>query len=54
MQEFKATLSFNLNLVLGVIGIVLAIAFGIAWKRTKKSAEAIVGSIKSKPKIRLN
>ena len=54
MQTFNATLSFNLNLVVGIVGIALAIVFGIAWKRTKKSADKIVAAIKDKPKIRLN
>jgi hypothetical protein len=50
---FQATLSFNLNLVIGVVGLLLGFAFGIAWYRSRQNATNIVSAIKSKPRMRL-
>ena len=50
---FRATLSFNLNLVVGILGLLLGIAFGIAWFRTRQSGNAIITAIKNKPRMRL-
>lgn len=50
-ETFKLTLSFNLNLVVGIIGIVLGIAFLLAWQKTKKNLEEIIKTIKDKPKF---
>jgi hypothetical protein len=51
---FQPTLIFNINLVLGIVGLVLGAAFGIAWYRTRKSSSAIITAIKSKPRIRIH
>lgn len=50
-ETFKVTLSFNLNLVVGIIGIVLGIAFLRAWQKTKKNLDEIIKTIKDKPKF---
>ena len=52
-KPFQPTLSFNLNLVIGVIGLLLGLAFGIAWYRSSQSATTVVASIKNKPRMRL-
>ena len=52
-NPFTVTLEFNLNALFGVIGLVLGLAFGIAWWRTHRSAATVAASIKAKPKIRL-
>ncbi len=52
-QQFEATLSFNINLVIGIVGIVLGIAFGIAWWKSRGSVAALIKRIKSKPKVPL-
>ena len=51
MAQFAPTLSFVLNLVVGIVGIALGIAFVVAWQRTKDDVDAIVTEIKNKPKI---
>ncbi len=50
-DEFHTTLSFNLNLVFGFLGIILGICFLIVWQRTKKYLDDIIKQIKVKPKI---
>ena len=48
---FTPTLEFVINLVLGSVGIVLGIAFLVAWQKSKKSVKVIVDGIKAKPRI---
>ncbi|MFA6391965.1 MAG: hypothetical protein WCW66_04425 [Patescibacteria group bacterium] len=48
------TWSLLLNYIFGILGLVLAIIFGIAWKRSHKSTKDLVDKIKAKPKIELN
>ena len=52
-NPFSPTLEFTLNLIVGIIGIVLGAAFGVAWYKTGKNADAIINRIKGKPKIQL-
>lgn len=51
MGVFSATFGFVLNLVVGILGISLAICFGIMWYKTRNSVSTIVNRIKNKPKI---
>src|SRR4030042_3179619 len=48
------TWSLLLNYIFGILGLALAIIFGIAWKRAHKSTKNLVEKIKSKPKIEFN
>ncbi|MGA2659566.1 MAG: hypothetical protein ABSH34_18835 [Verrucomicrobiota bacterium] len=50
---FVPTLEFNLNLVVGILGITLGIAFGIVWFKTKRSSKGIIDLIKAKPEIKI-
>ena len=52
-QTFTPTLSLNLNLVLGVVGIVLGAAFLTAWRKTVKDVDRLIAKIKSKPKVEM-
>ncbi len=54
VANFSPTLAFNLNALFGIIGIVLGLAFGIAWSKNKNSTKKIVDRIKEKPKIELH
>ena len=49
--SFHITLSMNLNLIVGIIGIILGLGFLIAWQRSKKSINDIIERIKNKPRI---
>jgi hypothetical protein len=53
-KPFTATLDFNLNALFGLVGLVLGLAFGIAWYRTHRSATNVANAIKAKPKVRLS
>lgn len=50
-SQFAATLAFTLNLVVGLVGVVLSVAFGIMWYRTAADVASIVTVIKAKPRI---
>jgi len=50
-DQFVTTLSFNLNLVVGIIGLFLGIAFAIAWRRSHTSIVKLIEVIKNKPKM---
>jgi hypothetical protein len=47
---FKITLSLFLNALFGILGIVFAIIFGIAWKNTRNDTKEIIAKVKAKPK----
>ena len=49
--EFSLTLTIFLNLTLGIIGLVLAIIFAIAWYKSGKNLETIIHGIKNKPRM---
>ncbi len=51
--QFQVTLSFNLNLVFGILGVVLGIVFLITWLSTKSSIDEIIKGIKNKPKMEI-
>lgn len=51
--EFHLTLSLFLNYLFGVLGITLAIVFGIAWRRSHQHISAIVEAIKGKPRMEI-
>lgn len=48
---FTPTLAFILNLLVGLVGIALGIAFGIMWSRTTSDINAVKTTIKNKPRI---
>lgn len=50
-QKFESTLSFNINLVVGIVGIFLGIFFAFSWSRSHRSTSKIIEKIKNKPKI---
>jgi len=51
---FTPSIDFVLNTIVGLVCIILALAFGIAWWRKSTSASGIIGAIKKKPKIKIN
>lgn len=50
---FVLTLAVFLNYLFGVLGIILAIAYGFLWRREHRSHSALLESIRSKPKMKL-
>jgi hypothetical protein len=52
-KPFVPTLEFNLNALVGMVGLVLGLAFAIAWRCTHKSAAEVSAAIKAKPKLRI-
>lgn len=54
LTAFVLSLSLFLNYLFGVVGIILSIAFGIAWKKTHKGTTDLITVIKNKPKFELN
>jgi hypothetical protein len=50
-KVFSPTLSFNLNLVIGLIGVLFGIIFLILWQKTKGSCDRVIEKIINKPKI---
>jgi len=50
-DTFVSTLSFNVNLIVGILGIILGAAFGIAWHRTRTTTDSLIEKIKNKPKV---
>jgi len=50
-EKFVSTLSFNINLVVGLIGILLGAAFAVAWKKSRVTVNDLIRKIKDKPKI---
>jgi len=50
-QEFVPTISFNVNLVFGILGLALGTFFLILWKKSKKQVDILLEKIKNKPKI---
>lgn len=48
-----ASADFVLNCIFGLVGLVLALAFAIAWHKTHKGGETIISQIKNKPRMRL-
>ena len=50
-QEFTPTLTFNINLVIGILGVVLGLMFLILWRKSKIECTALMDRIKNKPKI---
>lgn len=53
MPSFTLSLSLFLNYLFGVLGILLAVVFGIAWHRSHQSFSSLIEAIKSKPKLEL-
>ena len=50
-EVFVPTLSFNINLVVGIIGIIIGIAFAFAWKKSSVTVSNLLEKIKNKPKV---
>lgn len=50
---FTLSAALFLNYLFGVLGLVLAIIFGVAWGKTHKGFHEIVGEIKKKPKMEI-
>jgi len=48
-QIITPTISFNINFVVGIIGIVLGSSFLVAWLKTKKKIDDIINNVKGKP-----
>ena len=48
---FNPTLSFNINLVIGIVGIFLGIAFAFAWKKSAVTVSDLLEKIKKKSKM---
>lgn len=44
----------NLNLVIGVVGFVLGLAFLTAWLKTRTNISQLIESIKNKPPINID
>lgn len=53
MATFSLTLSTTLNLIFGTVGIVLGVAFGLAWKRSSTGVSQLITTIKGRPKIKI-
>ncbi|MDA2929324.1 hypothetical protein MYX84_05150 [Acidobacteria bacterium AH-259-O06] len=52
-EDFSLTLSLFLNYLFGVVGVILAICFGIAWYKSHKSVGKVLVAIKNKPKMEI-
>ncbi|MGD0264747.1 MAG: hypothetical protein ABSD47_07290 [Candidatus Methylomirabilota bacterium] len=52
-EPFTLTLSLFLNYLFGILGVGLAIVFGIAWCRSRKTFRRIIEGIKKKPKMQV-
>jgi hypothetical protein len=52
-SPFALSAALFLNYLFGVLGVVLAIIFGIAWVKAHKGFRDIVEEIKKKPKMEL-
>ena len=50
-DPFVSTLPFNINLLLGAVGLMLGAAFGVAWWKTRGAMRALTGVIKDKPQV---
>jgi hypothetical protein len=48
------TIDFVMNAIVGFVCVILGLAFGIAWDRTRDSSSKIIEKIKKKPKIKIN
>ena len=48
---FNPTLSFNINLVIGIVCIFLGVAFAIAWAKSRTKVCNLIEKIKNKPKV---
>lgn len=53
MEKFVPTLSFNINLVVGLVGIVLGISFGFSWRKSFVEITKLKNDIKGRPKMRI-
>jgi hypothetical protein len=52
-QPFALTVPLFLNYLFGVVGLILAVIFGIAWHRSRTSFRSVIDSIKKKPKMQI-
>jgi hypothetical protein len=50
-QKFVPTISFNINLVIGILGLSLGFVFLILWQKSQKQTDVLLDKIKTKPKI---
>jgi hypothetical protein len=48
---FVPTISFNINLVIGILGLSLGFVFLVLWQKSKKQTDILLDKIKTKPKI---
>jgi hypothetical protein len=51
---FHLTAKLFFNSTLGVISLVCAVAFGVAWKKAARSRRIVLERIRNKPKLILN
>ncbi len=52
-DPFNLTIVLFLNYLFGVLGVVLCVAFGIAWFKSARQFSSIIQQIKSKPKMEI-
>ena len=52
-EDFSLTLSLFLNYLFGIVGVTLAVCFGIAWYKSHKSDVKVLAAIMSKPKMEI-
>jgi hypothetical protein len=52
-NPFVFDLSLFLNYIFGILGLGLALIYGIQWYRTRKKFNDIVSAIKQKPKMKI-
>jgi hypothetical protein len=53
-DPFKLTISLFLNYLFGVLGIILAVVFAVAWHKSHKTFSQLISDIKQKPKIQID
>lgn len=53
ISPFKLDLPLFLNYLFGVVGLVLALIFGIAWSKSARRFTSLINQIKNKPKMEI-
>ena len=49
----KLDLALFLNYLFGVLGLILGLVFGVAWRRSDQDFRSLVAGIREKPKVEL-
>jgi hypothetical protein len=50
-ETFSSTLSFNINVIIAVVGLFLAVAFAVLWRNSRVTVKSLLDKIKNKPKM---